>query len=104
MRREEGCCAYKIALSARDEWYSHQAVHLDLIISSLTLSIRITCTSVEGHWGGLNQLTRHSPGPADTEPVTILKARDSFVRIRFTAIPRLIEDKKCRQFCWVQGL
>ena len=38
----------KLHLSVRDEWYnSNQTIHHGLIICFLTLSLRITCTSVE---------------------------------------------------------
>ena len=43
---------YKLRLFFRDEWYdSNQTIHLDLVIIFLTLSLRTTCTSFEGHWG-----------------------------------------------------
>ena len=54
--------------SVRDEWYNNnQAIHVDLIMIFLTLSLRITCTSVEGHWGELGQLTYRPHGPTNPE-------------------------------------
>ena len=47
--------------------YSNQAIHLDLIIISSTLSLRVTCTGVEGHWGELGQLTHRPHGPTNPE-------------------------------------
>ena len=42
-------------------------IHLYLISIVLTLSLRITCTSVEGHWGELGHLTHRPYGPTNPE-------------------------------------
>ena len=58
----------KSGLSVRDEWYySNQAIHLDLYVIFLTLSPRITCTSVESHWGELVQLTCRPHNPTNPD-------------------------------------
>ena len=55
-------------LSIGDEWYhSSQTIHLDLIIIYLTLSLRITWTSVEDHWDELGPLTHRRHGPTSPE-------------------------------------
>ena len=68
----EGGVAYKNSgLSLRDEWYnSNQFIHLDLIIIFLTLSFWVTCTSVEGHWGEMGQLTCRVHGSTNLEQLS----------------------------------